>query len=75
MWFFIECNFINTSCVLFGGSSSWFFIVIHWFTCSLFIHLLFIHYSSFILVLGWDMGMNCKNESIVLLVVVIIDVL
>jgi hypothetical protein len=48
MWFLISCDYINTPCGLFGGS--------HSFTLSFWS---FIHYSSFILVLGWDMRMNC----------------
>jgi hypothetical protein len=48
----IACNYINTSCELFGGSFTR--VLPH----SLLIIIIYL-FLSFVLVLGWDMGMSC----------------
>jgi hypothetical protein len=67
MWFLISCNYINTSCGLFGGSSSFIFgSFIHFF-----IHSLFLIHSCSWLGHGDEL---LRKEAIVLLVVVITGV-
>jgi hypothetical protein len=69
MWFFIACNFINTSCGFFGGSSS-LFISSH-------VHSSFIAHSLFFICSCSWLGHGDElltKEAIVMLVVVITSV-